>query len=420
MRFIHAADLHLDSPLSGLRGRAGERADELVGATRRACEGLIDFAIQESVDLVVIAGDVFDGDWPDHGTGLFLVKMLARLDAAGIPVAMIRGNHDAASVISRRIRWPGNVREFSSRSPETWVLSDIGVAVHGQSFADRAIPQNLAAGYPEPVAGLFNIGVLHTSATGRPGHETYAPCELRDLIGKGYDYWALGHVHTREVLCTEPHVVFSGNLQGRHVNEPGAKGFTLVTAEGGRVRAVEPVFVDVVRWARLEIDVSAASSLDDTCPLIGQALHAAVDGADGRTLAVRLVLTGASEAHRALAGEPERLEAECSSLALQARGQVWIERVDVQTTLPRATAPVGEGFSDLVQLLSDVRQDPEENASILAALHHGLAKLPGAARANADLNELDPERFERLLADAEALLLHHLAVASPLSEPVAR
>jgi exonuclease SbcD len=195
----------------------------------------------------------------------------------------------------------------------------------------------------------------------------------------------------------------------RHVNEPGAKGFTLVSVEGGRVRAVEPIFVDVVRWARLAVDVSTASSLDDTCPLIAQALHTAVEGADGRMLAVRLVLTGASEAHRLLAGEPERLDAECSSLALQARGQVWIERVEVQTTLPGASPPIGEGFNDLIQLLHDVRQDPEESASILAALHHGLAKLPGAARANAGLNELDPERFGRLLADAEALLLHHLA-----------
>ena len=170
MRFIHAADLHLDSPLSGLRERAGEQAEKLIGATRRAFEKLVDFAVDERVDFVVIAGDVFDGDWPDHGTGLFFVKTLARLNAAGIPVAMIRGNHDAASVISRRLSWPGNVREFSSRVPETWTLPDLNVAIHGQSFADRAIPQNLAAGYPDPVPGLFNIGILHTSATGRPGH----------------------------------------------------------------------------------------------------------------------------------------------------------------------------------------------------------------------------------------------------------
>jgi DNA repair protein SbcD/Mre11 len=420
MRFIHAADLHLDSPLSGLRERAGERAGDLVGATRRAFERLVDYALHEDVDLVLVAGDVFDGDWLDHGTGLFFIKMLSRLDAAEIPVAMIRGNHDAASVISRRMLWPRNVREFSHRSPETWTLPDLGVAIHGQSFADRAVPQNLAAGYPEPVPGIFNIGLLHTSATGRPGHETYAPCELRDLIDKGYDYWALGHVHTREVLCTDPHVIFPGNLQGRHVNETGAKGFTLVTVEGGRVRAVEPISVDVVRWARLAVDVSAASTLEDTCPLIADALQSALDDAEGRILAVRLVLTGASPAHGALAGEPERLAAECSSLALQSRGDVWIERVDVRTTLPADPSGASEGFGDLIRLLHQIRHDPEERAVIRAALEEGLARLPGAARAKANLNELDPGRLERLMTDAEALLRYHFKDANSSSERVPR
>jgi exonuclease SbcD len=412
MRFIHAADLHLDSPLSGLRERAGDRAENLIGATRRAFENLVDFAIEERVGLVVIAGDVFDGDWPDHGTGLFFVKMLASLDAAGIPVAMIRGNHDAASVITRRLSWPRNVREFSSRSPETWPLPEIGVAIHGQSFADRAIPQNLAAGYPAPVAGLFNIGLLHTSATDRPGHETYAPCELRDLISKGYDYWALGHVHTREVLCDEPFVIFPGNLQARHVNEPGAKGFTLVTVEGGRVRAVEPVAVDVVRWARIVVDVSSAATFEETCPLIARGLQSAIDEADGRTLAVRLVLTGASPAHRVLAGDPERLEAECTSFALQTRGDVWIERVEVGTVPPNAESAPGDGFHDLIRLLGDVCRDPDERTSIQVALEHGLGKLPGAARSRSGLDALGPEQFERLLMDAEGLLLHRLATGT--------
>jgi DNA repair exonuclease SbcCD nuclease subunit len=413
MRFIHAADLHLDSPLAGLRERAGEHADRLVGATRRAFEGLVDFAVDERVDLVVIAGDVFDGDWPDHTTGLFFVRMLARLKVAGILVAMIRGNHDAASVISKRLTWPDNVREFSSRVPETWTLPELGVAIHGQSFADRAIPQNLAAGYPEPVPGLFNIGLLHTSATGRPGHDTYAPCEPRDLTAKGYDYWALGHVHTREVLCEQPHVIFPGNLQGRHINEPGAKGFTLVTVEGGRVRHVESIAVDVVRWARVTVDVSSASTLDETCPLIGRALQSAVDEADGRMLALRLVLTGASPAHRVLAGDPERLEAECLSLALQTRGDVWIERVEVETLLPEVTPVSGEGFHDLLQLLHDVRADHDERALIREALEQGLGKLPGGVRSKSGLDELTPEQFERILADAEAMLLHHLT-----TEPV--
>lgn len=409
MRFIHVADIHLDSPLRGLRTRAGERAQHLVGATRRALEGLVDFAVEERVDLVVIAGDVFDGDWPDHSTGLFFVSMLGRLDRAGIPVALIRGNHDAESVITKKLRWPGNVHEFGTRSAGKWHVPGLDVVVHGQSFANRAVPENLAAGYPAPVPGHFNIGLLHTSCTGRPGHDTYAPCEVAELVGKGYDYWALGHIHGREVLHEHPHVVFPGNLQGRHVNEPGAKGFTLVTVEGGRVARLEAIPADVARWARLEVDISSAETIADIGPLVSRALEGALAAADGRTLALRLVLTGASPAHRVLAGDPERLDAECASAALLSGGDVWIERVEVQTTVPaRQDPPGGEGFADILRLLREVSADPAEREALLGDFEAGLSRIPRGARAEAGLDALDEAQAARVLADAEALLLHHL------------
>ncbi|MBP1807441.1 metallophosphoesterase family protein [Rubellimicrobium aerolatum] len=409
MRFIHAADLHLDSPLAGLRDRSGDRAERLVGATRRAFEGLVDHAIRERIDFVLIAGDVFDGNWADHGSGLFLVRQLSRLAGAGIPVAMIRGNHDAESVIARRLTWPANVHEFPSRSASTWEVPGHGAAVHGQSFATRKVPENLAAAYPAARPGLFNIGLLHTSATGHAGHDTYAPCDLQDLLARGYDYWALGHVHGRELLCEDPPVLFPGNLQGRHVNEPGAKGFTVVTVEGGRVRHLEEVHVDVVRWTRLEVDASSADTIGDLCRPVSAALREAVRAAEGRTLAVRLVLTGASPAHRALAGDPVRLEDECHSVAIQAGEDVWIEGIEVRTRPPSAAPGLGEGFSDLLRLLREVQDDPAERADLLRVLEGGLAKVPPPARAEGGLDGIGADRLDRLLAEAEALLLHHLA-----------
>ncbi|KAA2241174.1 metallophosphoesterase family protein [Salinarimonas soli] len=410
MRFIHAADLHLDSPLSGLRDRAGDRADDIAGASRRAFDNLVAFAIAEAVDLVVIAGDVFDGDWADYNSGLFLVRGLERLNRAGIPVVLIRGNHDAANQMSRRLSWPPNVRELSSRAPETVLYEHLGIAVHGQSFPNRAVAENLVPAYPAPQAGLFNIGVLHTSADGRSGHDPYAPCSLRDLTLKGYDYWALGHVHTREVLSTDPWIVFPGNLQGRHVNEPGAKGFTLVTVAGGRVSSVEHVPVDVVRWATLRIDVSGSPTLDELCPRIGEAIDAAVADAEGRTLAVRLVLSGACAAHVSLAGDPERLAAECASLALRARGDVWVERVEVQT---RAEAVGDEGaLGDVLALIERVRTDAGEIDEIRVAVERSLDKVPAAIREEAELATLSPERWDRIMAGAEAMILHRLSAGS--------
>ena len=210
---------------------------------------MIQFAIDEKVDLVLIAGDIFDGDWSDYKSGLEFIAGLADLDKAGVRVAMVRGNHDAANKMSCRLKWPKNTFEFRSRTPETHVIDDLDVAIHGQSFPNGAVPQNLAQNYPVARGDLFNIGLLHTSGSGPSAHATYAPCSVNDLTAKGYDYWALGHVHTRSTLCDSPPVVFPGNLQGRHINEPGERGFMLVTVEANHVQDIRFVPIDVLRYS---------------------------------------------------------------------------------------------------------------------------------------------------------------------------
>ena len=159
---------------------------------------------------------------------------MARLGRAGIPVFVIKGNHDAHSVVTRSITLPSNVTVFGVRSAETHVIEHLGVALHGQSFADRQVPENLARDYPAPMPGMFNIGILHTSLTGRPPHADYAPCTLDDLRMRGYDYWALGHVHAFEVISQDPFVVYPGNIQGRNIRETGEKGAVLVSVSDGR------------------------------------------------------------------------------------------------------------------------------------------------------------------------------------------
>ena len=213
MKFVHAADIHLDSPLKGLSRYEGAPVAEVRGATRRALENLVDLCLAEGAAFLLLAGDLYDGSWKDYSTGLFFASQMSRLRAGGVRVFMIRGNHDAASKITQSLRWPDNVPELSVRRAETVVVEDLGVAIHGQGFATKAVTDDLAAQYPSRVDGAFNIGLLHTSVTGREGHESYAPCKLETLFGKGYDYWALGHVHQREVLCENPWVVFPGNLQ---------------------------------------------------------------------------------------------------------------------------------------------------------------------------------------------------------------
>lgn len=344
-RFVHAADIHLDSPLKGLESYPDAPVEQIRGAARRAFDNLVNLAMEEGAAFVLLAGDLFDGDWKDYNTGLYFIHRMGRLREAGIPVFMVSGNHDAAGQITRALALPDNVTLFSSRRPETRILDSLGVAIHGQSFATRGVNDDLSRNYPLPVPGLCNIGLLHTSLTGRPGHEPYAPCTLEGLRSKGYDYWALGHVHQREIVAREPWVVFSGNIQGRHVRETGPKSCTLVTVDGGRVRDVEAREIDVLRFGVCRVDASGCERLDAVRDKAREAFEEERRMADGRPLAVRLILTGRTPLHGRLHRDGEHLREELRALAADL-GDVWLEKLEVATSaetevLPQADSPLG-------------------------------------------------------------------------------
>ncbi len=327
-RFLHAADLHLDSPLRGLEADAP--AERIRDATRQALVNLVELALTERVAFVLLAGDLYDGDWRDWRTGQFLVQQLARLKREGIRVISISGNHDAEQVLTKTLPLPDIL--IRSNKPDTVLLDGLQVAIHGQSFATRAVTDNLALSYPPPVAGWFNIGLLHT-ACGSTAHENYAPCTPGDLVSRGYDYWALGHVHERRVVQRSPWIVFPGNIQGRHINEPGDKGASLVTVTDGKVTAVEHKPLDVLRWLRLDVDVTGAADEDAVHNRIRLMLGAAVTEAQDRFLAVRLTLSGASPAHAALsqdlAATRKHIPAAVADVADP--DTVWFEDVRVRT-----------------------------------------------------------------------------------------
>ncbi len=398
MRFLHAADLHLDSPLLGLDRYAGAPVEALRGATRRALENLVALAVAEKVDAVVIAGDLFDGDWRDFNTGLFLVAQMAKLREAGIRVWLVSGNHDAASRISRSLGLPGNVHRLSDRKIETSIDENLGLAVHGRGFTTPQLTENVVPDFPSPRSGLFNIGLLHTSADGRHGHATYAPCSVEDMLARGYDYWALGHVHTREILAQSPaYVVFPGNPQGRHIREPGPRGCYLVEVDGN-LRAAEPAFheLDVVRWERLAVDATPHSTPDAILVAVRAALASAIEAAGGRLLAARVDITGASEAHEALTGDPSKWREEILGLAIDLGGEgLWIEKTNFKTTLPHAAAS-NIDTGPLSGLLAGL--DAAENAGISEMLKPFCDWLP------ADLFDEDTPRFDTDSVRADLLI----------------
>ena len=336
MKFLHCADLHIDSPLAGLTGYEGAPVDEVRGATRRAFERLVEVAIAEEVTAVLVAGDLLDGDRENFDTAIFVNRQFTRLTQAGIRVFVVNGNHDAESKISRRIPPPEGVVVFGSSQAETVVLEELGLCVHGQSYASPRVSENLALGYPVPVAGLCNVGLLHTSMAGREGpHARYAPCTEAELLARGYHYWALGHIHQRYVGEHEGcWVVYPGNLQGRHAREVGPKGASLVTYDADGVIAVQALEFDEVRWELVEVDVSECQDL----PAAVAAATAAIDSASaaaGHVVAVRLRLVGRTPLAAALLAGNELLVA---SVRAGVAANVYLEKVRAEVDLPAAEA----------------------------------------------------------------------------------
>jgi exonuclease SbcD len=413
VKFIHAADVHLDSPLRGLERYDGAPVAEIRGATRRAFENLIQLAIDEEVAFVLLAGDLYDGDWKDYNTGLFFTRQMSRLHDAGVGVFVVAGNHDAASQITKTLRPPQNVHVFATRAPGTVRLQELGVAIHGQGFPTRAVTEDLSRRYHLADPDLFNIGLLHTSLDGRSGHEAYAPCTLDGLRSRGYQYWALGHVHNREVVAVEPWVVFPGNTQGRHARETGSKGCSLVTVEAGRVESVEHRALDVVRWSVCSVDVADAKTLDEVYDRVGHALADAGGEAEGRLVAARLRLEGACPVHGQLRAAREQVTNECRSLAgIVGAGNLWIEKV-VYVTRPaeseEAAIARDDAFGGLLRSIRDLELDPGRLSRLAGEFADLSAKLPVDLRSSLDaLDPSRPEYIRECLEDVKALLLERL------------
>ncbi len=319
----------------GLQEYEGAPVTALRGATRRAYDALVQLAIAERVDLVLLAGDIYDGDWPDANTGLYFIQGLHQLNKVGIPVVLLTGNHDAANRITRKLTYPGNVRVLPTDSSGTERFESHYVAVHGQGYRQQEERGNLVCKYPRRVEGWFNIGLLHTALEGRDGYDNYAPCTVQELKALGYDYWALGHIHQRESVnqTLSPRIEFPGCIQGRSVRECGAKGCLIVEVDDRQHMSVTFHPLDVVRWQVVALDAADCEDRDAVREAAVAAVEAARAGADGRLLAVRVEITAGEAVFPALSDLRADL---CGSFS----DGVWIEKVLLRcTATPTVTPP---------------------------------------------------------------------------------
>jgi DNA repair exonuclease SbcCD nuclease subunit len=413
VKFIHAADIHLDSPLRGLSRYESAPVESIRHACRRAFENLVDLAIEEEVAFVLLAGDLYDGDWKDYSTGIFLSKLMGRLGQHHIQVFAVSGNHDAANRMTKSLDSPSNMKLFSSRHAETVLLPDLGVAIHGRSFPTQHVDENLAAGFGAAVKGLFNIGLLHTSLDGREGHASYAPCSLDDLRSRGYNYWALGHIHQQEMVAKDPYVVFPGCIQGRHIREAGAKGCVLVSVTDGSVSRIDRVSLDVMRWSLCSVDVTEAQDLVEVFERVRKGIEREQASAENRPLAMRIRLHGATRMAGALAAYPERLEQQLKALGAETAGdELWIEKIENATTgkLDLATMlasdhAMGRLLKEILELQIDIDLRDKLHDKILELRQKAPLEAFGP---DSPFNLDDDHVMGRMVEEAKHLLIGRL------------
>ncbi len=417
MKFIHTADIHLDSPLTGLSAYADAPVEMLRTATRDAFTNLITEAIELQVDFMVIAGDLYDGTWKDHNTGIYFCKEMGRLKRSGIPVYVLFGNHDAESEMTKKLQLPDNVFTFETRKPTTFRLEHLNVALHGHSFKEKETTENLVTGYPAPVQGMFNIGVLHTALEGNSVHAEYAPCSLNELHAKDYDYWALGHVHEHQIWNGASTVVFPGNLQGRHIRETGPRGAVLITADETGIQEIKRLFVDVLRWDSLEVNVAGCDSISEVVVAIGKALEGLLENSPSTIpTAVRLSVTGKTSAHGDLFGLESQLRSEVLALAAAIGSErLWIEKVKVDTSSTddgEAVRARADALSDLQYILEAAESDQDFIKSLREDLLGLVNKAPLELQTSVPyFNSIRSGDLLELIREVRPGLVSHLAKA---------
>lgn len=416
LRFVHAADLHLDSPFKGLRATAPEQvADTLYDATFRAYENIVDLCIGERADALLIAGDVYDGADRSLRAQRKFVDGLERLHAAGIRSFVCHGNHDPLDGWEAGLAYPPGCHRFGPEFEAAPVFpDDPGRAViHGVSYPRRDVTENLVSRLGRVDTGPFSIGLLHANVDNHPGHDPYAPCSLDDLLRTGVNYWALGHVHTRKVLHEQgPAVIYPGNPQGRNPNETGARGAYLVNAHNDGNVDSEFRAADCVRWERSAVDIGPLETEQALLEALDKSMEGLLDDAGGRPVIARITLEGRGELNRFL-GRQDAVDHLAEQINESWTGRTpfaWCERIEDRTAPPfdRDTRLAGSDFlAEVLRTADHAKADPE----LLERLRAGLPNLYEHHRFRRYLSEAVPNEreFAALIGEAEMMAVNLLA-----------
>lgn len=398
-RFVHAADIHLDSPLRSLALREPKLAELIGNATRQAFVNVIDLCLEEEVDALLLAGDLYDGEQTSMKTARFLAAQLGKLHEAAIRVFIIRGNHDALSKITRELVLPDSVKVFGRRAEEITIdrgKSEIPVVIHGLSLAKPHAPKSLLPKYKPPVEGAINIGMMHTSLGGAQGHDHYAPCSIADLKATGFRYWALGHIHKRTVTEGRCTIVMPGIPQGRDISEAGPKSVSLVSVTEDGLMRVEERDVSIAQFERVSVEVTDIDEWPDLVAVLATALRETRSNASADHLVTRVRLTGRTRLAWRIRRDLDLLKAEADELA-SARVSCWVEKLETACHVPSTADDCGD---DPVQELSrlikgKVGQSDSFRQEAAAIAEQLMPQLPPECR---NFLGIDENSFHKALA----------------------
>ncbi|MCX5977237.1 MAG: DNA repair exonuclease [Coprothermobacterota bacterium] len=410
--FAHTADLHLGTPFQGISGASEAVQKKLTAATYRAFENIVSYALENKVDFMLVAGDIFNSTDRSLHAQLVFLQGMKRLDQAGIPVYIAHGNHDPLDGWSAALDWPGNTHLFGGKAVEREVFikeSRATAEILGISFSRRDITDNLAILFPAPTAGLFSIGLLHCNV-GATGYENYAPCGLQDLLVSGLDYWALGHVHTRACLHEgRPLVAYPGNPQGLHAKETGARGFLHVSVDEDGDASPRFIPSDSVRWTQIALSIDGMTRDEDLQEAQKQALEGIRQENGERPTICRLALKGRGPLHANLARANyiRDMLQNCREAEEQEETFVWVEEIEDQTrpSLDRsALLAQGDFTGELLRLIDDTVAREEGWAELTEALKpvYQEAKLCKL------LEPLEEEDLKEICGLAETICLDRL------------
>lgn len=408
-RFVHTADLHLDSPLKSLALRDSKLRNLIDGATRRTLSRLVDVCIDESVDALIIAGDLYDGQQKSIKTGAALSSEMRRLAASNIPVFLIKGNHDARSELTRDLQLPDNVHYFDGRGTP-FELGD-HAAIHGVSFAKPHCHDSLYPKYRPAIADRYNIGIMHTSLAGSDAHDAYAPCSVEELKSHGYDYWALGHIHKRQVYAEHPAVVMPGIPQGRDIGESGPRSITLVTLDGNNPPLLETRAIHTAEFQRVSVKIDTAMDWTAIIDATDSSLVQARKGCHAEHLIARPVLDGESALYFELVDGRERMLEELR-YRCESHDNIWIEKIILEISAPTIDTSRSGNEVPVHQLINaEVLQSTELAAACASELAALKRLLPATERAF--LGKTEEEQLlwlQELLSEGANEVLAHLQI----------